>query len=235
MFNILDLPLYLIILLLITGIILYHLIGKWIGKFIKLIKIKQTGLVLMISKIILIVFSLLVMILFQIDIKDLLSIKYLQNGIIIFVIGFIFSILIAYLTYQLIKNSTHVNNYRKMVQETPFFTLLTLLLFVGPAEDLLFIGVLQHVLMSKFDWISIPIYLIIFTLYHYVNVLNGAESKQEFFGMLPIRLIISFILSMSYYLTQTLIYGLITHNIFDTLCFLGIFIAVKNKLKTDIT
>ncbi|QVK17490.1 CPBP family intramembrane metalloprotease [Mycoplasmatota bacterium] len=236
MFNILETNLFLIIILLLMSIIIYYTVSKLIGKLIKICKVKQTGVELFISKFLLIILNLTLMVFVKIKIKDLLSIKELRTGIIFLIIGFLFSILIAFLTYQVVKKNSLVNNYRKMVKESPFLIFLTLILLVGPAEDLLFIGILQHVLMQKFDWIAIPIYLIIFTFYHYINVLCGAESKQEFWGMLPIRLMISFILSFSFYKTNTLIYGLIIHNIFDTLCFLGISIAVKStKENTTIT
>ena len=68
--------------------------------------------------------------------------------------------------------------------------------------------------------------------YHYLNVLSGAESNREFVGMLPIRLAIAVILSLSFYATGSLVYTYLIHNAFDTLNALAVLTAVRQRGRT---
>jgi hypothetical protein len=63
--------------------------------------------------------------------------------------------------------------------------------------------------------------------YHYANVLSGIETKQEFMGTLPVRLIVSCLLGASFYLTGTLMWGMIVHNMVDSLSYLVLLVLSK--------
>ncbi|MCG8641034.1 MAG: CPBP family intramembrane metalloprotease, partial [Desulfobacterales bacterium] len=121
--------------------------------------------------------------------------------------------------------------YLLFLNKSPLLTLITLGIFVGPAEDILFLGIIQNTLTARIGWIAVLVYIIIFTLFHYINVLSNAESKKEFFGMLPVRLMISLIMSIAFYQTKSLIYSLVIHNFFDTLNYLALLKVEKDKKK----
>jgi len=106
-------------------------------------------------------------------------------------------------------------------------TLITVMLLIGLAEDLFFIGFVQNVLTPQLGWGAIIVYLVIFVGYHYANVLGGIETKKEFLGTIPVRLLVAVLLSISFYLTKSLIYGVIIHNLVDTFSFIALLLAVS--------
>ena len=71
----------------------------------------------------------------------------------------------------------------------------------------------------------------LFTLYHVVNVASGVESKKEFLGTLPVRLLIAALLGSGFYLTRSLIYGFVVHSAVDTFSYLALLLAAKNAPK----
>ncbi len=231
MINILDFNIFFILLILLTITVLYRYYGLVIHKIQKKVNLKNSGMQFFTTELALIMFNVCFMLLLKINILKRLSFINFHMGLIFLIIGIIFAIMIAFLSYNLMKDGSHGKAYQKMVQKSPFFIFISLLLLVGFAEDLLFIGIIQNVLTTKIGWCAIIVYLFIFVFYHYFNVLIGAETKKEFLGMLPVRLIISLIISLSFHFTKTLIYGIIIHNLFDTLSFIGTYVAINNKKK----
>lgn len=76
---------------------------------------------------------------------------------------------------------------------------------------------------------AVPLYILIFTFYHYLNLLAGMESKKEFFGMLPAHAVIAAILSLAFFLTKSILYSLLIHNLFDTLNYIGVIAGLKGR------
>jgi len=146
--------------------------------------------------------------------------------------GIVLGIVVGALTYRMILTSDQGGAYAAMISRSPWPTLATVSILVGPAEDLFFLGILQYTLAVRCGWIAIPIYLVSFVAYHYLNVLSGAESNREFVGMLPIRLAIAVILSLSFYATGSLVYTYLIHNAFDTLNALAVLTAVRRRGRT---
>lgn len=221
-------------LVLIISIGLYKLAGYMIGTLAKGLGVSSRNLRLLIDKITLLIFNLILLWVLGLRATDLFKVEKIGTGGIWLIIGIGFGGLITYLTYQMIKSGQQGQKYSKSLGKVTaidrLYIFLTLILFVGPAEDLLFLGVLQTVLVHKIGWWAVPLYMLIFSFYHYLNVIQGMETKQEFFGMLPVRLAISAILSLAYYQTGTLLYSIIIHNLFDTLNYLGLLAGVKAQL-----
>jgi hypothetical protein len=47
-------------------------------------------------------------------------------------------------------------------------------------------------------------------------VLSGVETKQEFLGIHHVRLLVSILLGLSFYLTRILVWGLSVHSLVNT-------------------
>lgn len=229
MFNLLEQNLFVISLACLSLLFVYRYFGKLVNIILKKLGVKNKGFDLFITRVIITLFLVLLMLIVKIDIVHLLKPKNINIGLFWVLIGVVYSTIIGFLSYHLAKTTNYGQEYKTMIQRSPFYMFSTLLFFVGPAEDLLFLGIIQYAFMDKVGWIAIPIYLLVFVFYHYVNVLSGAETKKEFYGMLPFRLMISFILSMSFYLTNSLIFSFIIHNLGDTIIFIGVYIGAKSK------
>lgn len=83
--------------------------------------------------------------------------------------------------------------------------------------------------MERMGWGAIVVYVVLFTLYHYANVLSGVEKKEEFLGTLPIRLLVATLLSLSFYMTGSLIYGFIIHSAVDTFSYIALTLGARQK------
>ena len=191
---------------------------------------KNISLRIMTAKVVEILFSLFILNLFGLLSRQLFSLRRLNTGLIFLGLGLGFALLVSYLSYSALKTGRYGKKYSFILAKTPrdrFFTLITFVFLVGPAEDLFFIGFVQNILAVRLGWISVLIYLLLFTFFHYLNVLSGVEENREFWVMLPIRLVISAILSVSFLLTGTIIYTLLIHNLFDTLNYLALLSARK--------
>ena len=145
--------------------------------------------------------------------------------------GLAFGLLIGFLTYRLILASKQETEYEKMLRRSPGSILLTVSVLVGPAEDLLFLGIIQSTLTPHLGWGAILAYLVVFVGYHALNIRSGAESFRMFLAMLPVRLIIATILSLAFYTTGSLIYGYLIHNAFDLMNAVAVLAASRHKVQ----
>ena len=216
------------IIILSVGLLL--LLQFLIKYFFNWLQLRKISLRIMLSKIIEILFSILILFLFNLLSPELFSFTRIKTGLIFLGIGLIIALPVAYLSYSAIKTGEFGEKYGQILAKTPsdkFLTFITLLILVGPAEDLFFIGFVQNILIDRLGWISVLVYILLFTGYHYINVLSGIEAKQEFMMMLPVRLIIATVLSLSFLLTKTIVYTLLIHNLFDTLNYLALLSARK--------
>ncbi|MTI95293.1 MAG: CPBP family intramembrane metalloprotease [Firmicutes bacterium] len=136
------------------------------------------------------------------------------------------SVAVAYATYGVIARGNVGQRAVRLfgTNSGASYSVLTTAVSAGPAEDLFFIGVLQYTIAGYVGWLAVPIYLVVISSAHYCNVVQGLESKMDFTRMLPARLGISLLITISFQLTGSLIYGLFIHNFFNT-CALGAFRA----------
>ncbi|MEC9488370.1 MAG: CPBP family intramembrane glutamic endopeptidase [Halanaerobium sp.] len=206
---------------------LYYFIDRLTGKLLE--KVRDNGLKLLLHKFLLALAGLSMLYIIDEQPLSLLSVENYQAGILWLLAGISFACLVGLLTYQMIRNGNYGKEYVKTIGQSPFLTILTLILFVGPAEDFFFLGFAQNILASRLNLFAVPFYILLFSFYHYLNVLSGMETRQEFFGMLPVRLIIAAILSLSFYYTGSLLYPLIIHNLFDTINYLGVLAGIKRR------
>lgn len=216
------------IIILSVGLLL--LLQFLIKYFFNWLQLRKISLRIMLSKIIEILFSILILVLFNLLSPELFSFTRIKTGLIFLGIGLIIALPVAYLSYSAIKTGEFGEKYGQILAKTPsdkLLTFITLLILVGPAEDLFFIGFVQNIFIDRLGWISVLVYILLFTGYHYINVLSGIEAKQEFMMMLPVRLIIATVLSLSFLLTKTIVYTLLIHNLFDTLNYLALLSARK--------
>jgi membrane protease YdiL (CAAX protease family) len=154
-----------------------------------------------------------------------------KTGVIILAVGVGFGIIMALLSILAIK-AGFGGGYNSLVSVSLLdksLTLATFILLAGPSEDIFFIGFAQNVLTPSLGWGAIIAYLVIFIAYHYANVISGAETRKEFLGTLPVRLMVSLLLSLSFYLTGSLMYGIIIHNLVDTFSYVALLYAMRQK------
>ena len=143
--------------------------------------------------------------------------------------GLGFGLLIGVLTYRMILATPQSTEYEKMLMRSPGSILFTVSVLVGPAEDLFFLGIVQGALTPILGWGAILVYLAAFVGYHALNIRSGAESLRMFLAMLPVRVIIASILSLSFYTTGSLVYGYLIHNAFDVMNALAVLAAARRK------
>ncbi|OGN92455.1 MAG: hypothetical protein A2Y88_03515 [Chloroflexi bacterium RBG_13_48_10] len=222
-------PLILIILVILLVILRYGF-EKLVSRFFKLVSLKRTSPQIFVRAIILILFNLLVLAVFGLLKPEIFSFSEPQTGLIILTVGLGIAVLVALLSLLAIK-AGYGKGYESLAAVSRLdkdFTLATFALLSGPSEDIFFIGFIQNSLIPSLGWVAIIIYLVLFIAYHYANVLSGVETKQEFLGTLPVRLIVACLLGVSFYLTQTLVWGIIVHNLVDTLSYL-VLLGVNSK------
>lgn len=223
-------PILLIIFVIILTIIRYGF-EKLVSRIFKTIPIKRTSVHLLIRAFILIVFNFAVLALFGLIKGRLFAFAELGTGMIILAIGLGFGIIVALLSLLAIR-AGFGSGYNSLVSVSSLdkgLTLATFILLAGPSEDLFFIGFMQNALTPSLGWGAILVYLVLFIVYHYANVISGVEKKEEFFGTLPVRIVVALLLSLSFYLTGTLVYGIIVHNLIDSLSYVALLYAVRKK------
>lgn len=223
-------PILLIILAIFLTLIRYTY-EKIISRIFKSIPIEQTSVLLFIRGILLIFFNLAILALFSLLNSTLFTFAEPRKGMIILAVGLGFGFFVALLSLLAIK-AGFGSGYNSLISVSSFdkrITLATFILLAGPSEDIFFIGFVQNTLTPSLGWGAIIIYLLLFIAYHYANVISGAETKKEFLGTLPIRLMASLLLSLSFYLTRSLLYGLIVHNLIDTLSYVALLYSARQK------
>ena len=179
-------------------------------------------------------FNLVILAIFGLLTGELFSFSEPRTGMIILLVGLGVAMLVALLSFLAIK-AGYGGGYNVLAGVPALdkgLTLATFALLAGPSEDMFFIGFVQNMLTPGLGWGAIVVYLVLFVAYHYANVLSGVEKKQEFLGTLPVRLIVAFSLSLSFYLTGTLVYGFIVHNLVDTLSYVVLLVAGRSKEAT---
>jgi membrane protease YdiL (CAAX protease family) len=223
-------PILLIILVILLALIRYAF-EKMVSRIFKLIPIERTSVQLFTRGFILIFFNIAVLALFGLLKGGLSAFAEPRTGMVILTVGLGFGIIVALLSLLAIK-AGFGGGYNSLVAVSSLdksLTLATFILLAGPSEDIFFIGFAQNALTPSLGWGAIIVYIVLFIAYHYANVISGVEKKKEFFGTLPVRLMVSLLLSISFYLTGTLVYGVIVHNLIDTLSYVALLYAVRQK------
>jgi len=109
----------------------------------------------------------------------------------------------------------------------------------GIGEELFYRGLLQGSLSTglttfipfvSFNLMySTIVVSILFILVHFENVINKDETKWEFFLNLPYRVIIAFILGVTFQITGSLLAPIIIHNISNGFSIIAAWQATKNE------
>lgn len=85
---------------------------------------------------------------------------------------------VAVLTFQIVSKTDHGQKYILFLNRSPVWTLITMAIFVGPAEDIFFLGIIQNTLSLKIGWGAILVYMIIFTLFHCLNTITYLAMRM---------------------------------------------------------
>jgi len=218
------------------GLITIVVVGRYLfetllPRLLKALGVESKSIRFFIMCIIMIVFNIIVLLLFGLLSADLVALANMGRGLVFVAVGLVGALLVAFLSYSAIK-AGHGEGYGELIGTSPLeqvFSVITYLLLVGPAEDLFFIGFVQNLLLERMGWVSIVIYVVLFALYHFANVIRGVEKKEEFLGTLPIRLSVATLLAVSFYSTRSLIYGIVVHNAVDTLSYIALVLGVKHR------
>jgi membrane protease YdiL (CAAX protease family) len=206
-----------------------YLFETLLSRSLKAIGVASRSTRFFIMCIIMIVFNIIVLLLFGLLSADLVALANMERGLIFVAVGFVVALLVSLLSYFAIK-SGYGEGYGEMIGKSPLeqvFSVVTYLVLVGLAEDLFFVGFAQNLLVERMGWGSIVIYVALFPLYHFANVIRGVEKKKEFLGTLPVRLLVATLLAVSFYSTRSLIYGIVIHNAVDTLTYIALVLGVK--------
>jgi membrane protease YdiL (CAAX protease family) len=223
-------PILLIILAILLALIRY-VFEKMVSRIFKSIPIERTSVQIFTRGFILIFFNIGVLALFGLLKSELFVFADPKTGVIILAVGLGFGIIVALLSFLAIK-AGFGGGYDSLVSissRDKRLTLATFILLAGPSEDIFFIGFAQNAMTPSLGWGAIIVYLVLFIAYHYANVISGVEKKEEFFGTLPVRLMVSLLLSLSFYFTGTLVYGFIVHNLVDTLSYVALLYSARQK------
>lgn len=229
-------PVIIIVVIIVVALVRYA-VEKAISSGYRRMGIERRGVQVFIKSVLLIIFNGLVLVLFGLANPTLFSLSEVKMGTIIVAIGLGLAILVALLTYFAVK-AGYGSGYGTLAKTSKldkFLTLLTFILLVGLAEDLFFLGFAQNALTGQLGWGAIIAYLGLFIGYHFANVISGVESRAEFLGALPVRVLVSVLLATSFYRTNSLLYGLIVHNMVDTLSYIALLLAVAPAKKDTAT
>ena len=206
-----------------------YLLERALSRLFKAAKIERTSPRIFVNCLVMVAFNILVLFLFGLLTVDLVAFANVGTGLIFLAIGLGVALLVSLLSYAAIV-AGHGQGYETLLSASSADRVLTwtsLLVLVGPAEDLFFLGFAQNLLLERMGWGSIVVYVVLFVLYHYANVLSGVEKKKEFLGALPVRLMVAILLAVSFYMTRSLIYGLVIHNTVDTLSYVALMLGVR--------
>gem|GEM_PF-5401385 len=218
-----------LIAIVILCLLIRYAFERIISRVFKSISIERTSILIFVRSFILIFFNVGNLILFGLFTRRMFSFAEAKTGVIVLAIGFTLAIILALLSLLAIR-AGFGSGYKALVESSKLdkgFTLATFIFLAGPSEDLFFIGFAQNALTPYLAWGAIIVYLSLFIAYHYANVINGVEKKEEFLGTLPVRLTVSILLSLSFYFTKTLMYGFVVHNLVDTLSYVVLLYAAN--------
>jgi len=210
-----------------------YLFERLLSRFFKAAKIESTSVHIFAKSIVMVVFNIIILLLFGLLAADLVIFANARRGLIFVAVGLVVALLVSLLSYFAIK-AGYGEGYGVLLSKSPtdrVLTWITFLVLVGPAEDLFFLGFVQNLLLVRMGWSAIVVYVVLFTLYHYANVLSGVEKKEEFLGTLPVRLLVVTLLAMSFYSTRSLIYGFIIHSAVDTFSYVALMLGVRHVEK----
>jgi len=210
-----------------------YLFEKLLSCIFKAAKIESTSIQIFAKSIVMIVFNIIILLLFGLLAVDLVAFVNVERGLIFMAIGLAGALIVSLLSYFAIK-AGYGDGYETLLAKSPTdraLTWITFLVLIGPAEDLFFLGFAQNLLLEQMGLGSIVVYVVLFTLYHYANVLSGVEKRDEFLGMLPVRLLVATLLAVSFCATRSLIYGFIIHNAVDTFSYVALMSGAKQMEK----
>ena len=204
----------------------------------KRLRVERSGVQLFTKSILMIAFNGIILSVFGLFKGELFAFENVRTGSILIGIGIGIAALVAALSYLAIK-AGFGQGYAEMAKTSildKVFTLITVMLLIGLAEDLFFVGFVQNVLTPQLGWGAMIVYLVLFVGYHYANVIAGIETKKDFLGTIPVRLLVAILLAISFYLTKSLVYGVIVHNLVDTFSYIALLLAVSHGInKTALT
>ncbi len=206
-----------------------YLFERLVVRLFKAMKIESTSIQIFAKSIVMVVFNIVVLFLLGLLTVELFTFLNVTKGLIFVVVGLVGAFLVALLSYFAIK-AGYGEGYGVVLAKSPIeqvLTWLTFLVLVSLAEDLFFLGFVQNLLQERMGWGAIVVYVGLFTLYHYANVLSGVEKKEEFLGTLPVRLLAATLLGVSFYSTGSLIYGIIIHNMVDTFSYVALMLGTR--------
>lgn len=219
-----------------VGIVLSVTAGRYVfekllARWLKALKVESANAQMLVKSIVMVAFNVLVLLLFGLLRADLVALANVGRGLVFVAVGLAGAFLVSMLSYFAIK-AGYGEGYSALAAKSPLdqvFAVLTFLLLVGPAEDLFFVGFVQNVLAERMGWLAIVAYVLLFTLYHFANLLSGVETKAEFLGALPVRLAVATLLALSFHVTESLVYGLVVHNAVDMLSYVALVLGVKHR------
>jgi membrane protease YdiL (CAAX protease family) len=206
-----------------------YLFERLVARIFKAVKMESTSIQIFAKSIVMVVFNIVVLFLLGLLTVELFAFTNVAKGLIFVAVGLVGAFLVALLSYFAIK-AGYGEGYGALLAKSPIervLTWATVLVLVGFAEDLFFIGLVQNVLQERIGWGAIVVYVVVFSLYHYANVLSGVEKKEEFLGTLPVRLLVATLLGVSFYSTGSLIYGIIIHNMVDTFSYVALILGAR--------
>lgn len=221
-------PIVLIVIIVLAVLIRYG-VERIISGGFKRLHVKRDGVKLFTKSILMIAFNGIVLVVFGLLEVEVFTFEKIRTGAILIAIGIGIAVLVALLSFIAIK-AGFGSGYREMAKTSMLdkvLYLITFILLIGLAEDLFFIGFVQNVLTPQLGWGAIIVYLVVFVGYHFANVVSGIETKEDFLGAIPVRLLVAVLLSISFYLTKSLVYGLIVHNLVDTFSYIALLLAVS--------
>lgn len=225
----------LIIVIIVLAVFGRYGVERIIAGGFKSLHVERKGVKIFTKSILMIAFNGIVLAVFGLLAEKLFTFENLRTGSILIGIGIGIAVLVAALSFLAIK-AGFGSGYEEMVKKSMLdkgLILLTTMLLIGLAEDLFFVGFVQNVLTPQLGWGAMIVYLVIFVGYHYANVIGGIETKEEFLGTIPVRLLVAVLIAISFYLTKSLVYGVIVHNLVDTFSYIALLLAVtKHKNET---
>lgn len=206
-----------------------YLFERLVARLFKAVKMESASTKIFAKSIVMVVFNIIVLFLFGLLMIELFAFVNVTKGLIFVAVGLVGAFLVALLSYFAIK-AGYGEGYGALLAKSPIeqvLTWITVLVLVGFAEDLFFLGFMQNLLLDRMGWGAIVVYVVVFALYHYANVLSGVEKKEEFLGTLPVRLLVATLLGVSFYSTGSLIYGIIIHNMVDTFSYVALMLGTR--------
>jgi hypothetical protein len=180
-----------------------YLFERLVARLFKAVKMESVSIQIFAKSIVMVVFNIIVLFLLGLLTIELFAFVNVKKGLIFVAVGLVGAFLVALLTNFAIK-AGYGEGYGALLAKSPIeqvLTWVTVLVLVG--------------------------FVVVFTLYHYANVLSGVEKKEEFLGTLPVRLLVATLLGVSFYATGSLIYGIVIHNMVDTFSYVALMFGAR--------